>query len=91
MVWPYNRPLKGRISSLLYDRKLLVLLLRLSLNICSDLRLVLFLAKYLRFRVRKIVPEEVKRRKESLPSGKSLVWSLSSKNLIHTDIEGVIR
>ena len=38
IFWRYNRPLKGGISSLLYIRKLLVLLLRLSLNSCSYLQ-----------------------------------------------------
>ena len=66
MFWRYNHPLKGRVSSLLYIRKLLVLLLRLSKNTCSNLRLVFFLVKYLRFmeRKRKIVPDGVKNVKE---------------------------
>ena len=44
-------------------------------------------AKYLWFMVRKIVLDRVQRRKGSLVSGITLVWSLSSQNLIHTDIK----
>ena len=79
MVLRYNRPLKGGINSLLHIRKLLVLLLWLSKNICSIWRMVLFLAKYLRFTVRKIVLDGVKMRKGSLGSGKTLVWPLLNK------------
>ena len=79
MFLRYNRPLKGGINSLLHIGKLLVLLLWLSKNICSFWRMVLFLTKYLRFTVRKIVLDGVKMRKGSLGSGKTLVWPLLNK------------
>ena len=41
----YTCLLKGEMNLILYIRKLLVLLLRLSLKICSILRLVLFSCK----------------------------------------------
>ena len=43
-------------------------------------------SKYLRFTVWKIGPDGVKRRKGSLASGKTLIWPMSSQNLIHMDI-----
>ena len=42
------------------------------------------LAKYLRFTVWKIGSDGVK---GSLTSGKTLVWPISSQNLLHMDIE----
>ena len=63
------------------------MILCLSLNFCSNLRLVYFHATYLRFTVLKMVLDWVKRRKRSLASGKILVWSLSSQNFYRTDIK----
>ena len=50
----------------------------LSFNICSDLRLLIFLAKYLPFRVLKIVLDGDKRCLRTLASGKTLVPNLKS-------------
>ena len=47
---------------------------------------VFFLAQYLQFTIWKIGAGEVKRRKGSLASDKTLVWLSSNQNLIHTDI-----
>ena len=88
MFWCYNHHLKGGISSLLY------ILENTWYCFCGYLKIsaltsdwCFFLEQYLRFTVWKIVLDGVKRRIGSLPSGKTLVWPLSSQNLIHTDIE----
>ena len=65
-----------------FVRKLLVLPLRL-----FKTSVLASLAKYLQFPVHEIVLDWIKRRKGRLTSDKTLVWPLSTQNLIHTDIK----
>ena len=87
MFWRYNRPRNVFIKFISVYYKTLGTAFAAILKHLFYLETDVFSCKIFELTVWKIGPDGVKRRKGSLASGKTLVWPISSQNLILTDIE----